>query len=65
MRKSPIAGVERKLAERELLKARQALTHLVEMYNSGRWRRYYKERTFVTMVRQARQAVDRWTDICQ
>lgn len=41
-----------------------ALAHLVEMYDNGRWRHYYKkEEAFAEAVREARQAVEQWTDI--
>jgi uncharacterized repeat protein (TIGR03809 family) len=38
------------------------LSHLVELYESGQWRHLYKEEAFAEAVRQARQAVDAWTD---
>jgi len=41
------------------------LTHLVELYDSGQWKRLYKEEVFAEAVRKARQAVDHWTDIAQ
>lgn len=65
MKKSHSADIERTIAKRELLRTREALIHLVQLYNSGRWRRYYKERTFINMVRRTRQAVDRLTDVCK
>jgi hypothetical protein len=38
------------------------LAHLVEMYDSGKWRLYYKkEEAFAEAVRDARQAVEHWT----
>jgi hypothetical protein len=33
------------------------------MYDSGRWRSYYKDEAFAEAVRQARQTVDHWTQI--
>jgi uncharacterized repeat protein (TIGR03809 family) len=38
------------------------LSHLVQLYESGQWRHLYKEEAFAEAVRQARQAVDTWTD---
>ncbi len=63
MTKTLTAEVQRKNAERQLFGARRALNHLVELYDSGQWRLLYKEDTFAEAVRQARQAVERWTDI--
>jgi hypothetical protein len=54
--------VQSKNVERQLFTARRALGHLVEMYDNGKWRQYYKkEDAFADAVRQARQAVDHWT----
>jgi uncharacterized repeat protein (TIGR03809 family) len=63
MTKTLTTDVQRKNAERHLFGARRSLTHLVELYESGQWKRLYKEETFAEAVRQARQAVDCWTDI--
>jgi hypothetical protein len=63
MTKVLTTDVQRKHAERQLFKARQALSHLVELYGSGQWRNLYKEQTFASAVREARQAVDHWADI--
>lgn len=53
---------QQKHAERQLYTARQALSHLVKLYESGQWRNLYKEEAFAEAVRQARQAVDTWTN---
>ncbi len=64
MTKSLTAEVQRHHAERQLFSARRALAHLVEMYNKGQWRLHYKkEDAFAEAVREARQAVDQWTNI--
>ena len=56
--------VEVKGAEHRLFAARQALGHLVEMYNDGRWRLYYKtDQSFAAAVREQREAVDHWTNV--
>ena len=55
--------VQRKNAERQLFGARRALGHLVELYDSGQWKTLYREDTFAEAVRQARQAVDHWTNV--
>ncbi|HXQ83394.1 MAG TPA: TIGR03809 family protein [Xanthobacteraceae bacterium] len=63
MTKVLTAEAQRNNAEQQLFVARRALAHLVEMYDNGRWRSYYKQDAFAEAVRQARQAVDYWTDI--
>lgn len=63
MAKTLTAYMERKRAEHELLTARQTLTNLVELYDSGRWRKHYRDDVFVGAVRKAREAVDHWTEV--
>jgi hypothetical protein len=64
MTKTLTAEVQRNNAERQLFGARRALNHLVELYDSGQWRLLYKkEEAFAEAVREAREAVDRWTDM--
>jgi uncharacterized repeat protein (TIGR03809 family) len=63
MTKVLTSDIQRKNAERQLFSARRALSHLVELYDSGRWRSLYKEDTFAEAVRQARQAVEHWTSV--
>jgi len=64
MTKTSTAEVQRSNAERQLFSARRALSHLVEMYDKGQWRLYYKkEDAFAEAVRDARQAVDHWTSV--
>ena len=62
MTKVLTAEVQQRHAERQLFTARRALSHLVQLYESGQWRHLYKEEAFAEAVRQARQAVDTWTD---
>ena len=63
MTKTLTVDVQRMNAERQLFGARRALGHLVQLYESGQWKSLYKEDAFAEAVRQARQAVDRWTDV--
>lgn len=62
MTKVLTAEMQHKHAERQLFTARRALSHLVQLYESGQWRHLYKEEAFAEAVRQARQTVDTWTD---
>jgi uncharacterized repeat protein (TIGR03809 family) len=63
MTKTLTAAIQRQNAERQLFGARRALAHLVELYDSGRWRQFYKEDTFAAAVRRAREAVDHWAGV--
>jgi hypothetical protein len=63
MTKTLTADVQRNNAERQLFAARRALGHLVELYDSGQWKQLYKEDAFAEAVRQARQAVEHWTNV--
>ncbi|MGB6537176.1 MAG: TIGR03809 family protein [Xanthobacteraceae bacterium] len=63
MTKTLTVAIQRQNAERQLFGARRALGHLVELYDSGRWRQLYKEAAFAEAVRQARQAVEHWSGI--
>jgi ribosomal protein S4 len=63
MTKTLTTEVQRKNAERQLFSARRALEHLVQLYDSGQWKNFYKEDNFADAVRQARQLVDHWTSV--
>lgn len=64
MTKTLTAEAQRSNAERQLFAAKRALAHLIEMYNNGQWRHYYKkEEAFAEAVRDARQTVEQWTAI--
>ena len=40
--------------------AEERLEYLTEMFESGRWRRYYSEYTFLENIREAKRAVETW-----
>ena len=40
--------------------AEQRLEHLAELYESGRWRRYHIELSFLENIHEARAAVETW-----
>ena len=52
----PIAQKWRAFAER-----RRA--YLVELYDSGRWKRYYSEEQFLYRMREAIQLTERWAEV--
>ena len=43
--------------------AEQRLEHLTELFESGRWRRYHSERTFLENIREAKEAVETWRSL--
>ncbi len=47
-------------APRGLALAERRLAYLAELYDSGRWRRFYGDADFLLMVRDARTAVESW-----
>jgi hypothetical protein len=40
--------------------AEQRLQHLTELFESGRWRRYHSEQTFLENIKEAKAAVETW-----
>lgn len=47
-------------APRGLDLAERRLAYLVELYDSGRWRRFHGDTDFLAMVREAKAAVETW-----
>jgi len=43
--------------------AEQRLEHLTELFESGRWRRYHSERTFLENIKEAKDAVETWRSL--
>ena len=52
-----------RVLDRWRLLAEQRLEHLTELFESGRWRRYHSERTFLENIREAKEAVETWRDL--
>jgi uncharacterized repeat protein (TIGR03809 family) len=50
----------REIIERWRVLAEQRLEHLTELFESGRWRRYYSERSFLENIQEAKTAVETW-----
>ena len=50
----------RDLATRWRALAEQRLQYLTDLFDSGRWRRYYSETTLLENVQEARRAVEAW-----
>jgi uncharacterized repeat protein (TIGR03809 family) len=51
------------LGPRWRLLAERRLEHLTELFESGRWRRYYSERAFLEDIQEAKAAVAHWRDL--
>lgn len=43
--------------------AERRLQHLTELFESGRWRRYYDERSLLENIREAKTAVETWREL--
>lgn len=43
--------------------AEARLEHLTELFESGRWRRYHSDVSFLENVQEAKQAVETWRDL--
>jgi uncharacterized repeat protein (TIGR03809 family) len=43
--------------------AEQRLEHLTELFESGRWRRYHSEQTFLENIKEAKFAVETWREL--
>ncbi|MGC2777218.1 MAG: TIGR03809 family protein [Bradyrhizobium sp.] len=56
----PDVACSRELAARWCALAERRLDHLTELFESGRWRRYYTERSLLDDIRQAKAAVQTW-----
>lgn len=48
---------------RDLAERRRA--YFVELYRSGRWKRYYTEEQFLTRLREVMQAADTWARLAR
>ncbi|MDU6374831.1 MAG: TIGR03809 family protein, partial [Bradyrhizobium sp.] len=55
----------RELAERWCALAERRLDHLTELYESGRWRRYYTEQSLFDDLRNAKAAVLAWRSLSE
>jgi uncharacterized repeat protein (TIGR03809 family) len=53
-------ALRRELLARWCTLAEQRLQHLTDLFESGRWRRYYGERAFLENIKEAKKAVETW-----
>jgi uncharacterized repeat protein (TIGR03809 family) len=49
-----------RVLDRWRMLAERRLEHLTELFESGRWRRYHSELTFLENIREAKDAVETW-----
>jgi uncharacterized repeat protein (TIGR03809 family) len=59
----PDAARHRDVVARWCALAERRLQYLTELFDSGRWRRYYSERAFIETVREATAVVAFWRDL--
>ncbi len=60
MTNSGNADQGRSVVARWRMLAERRLNHLVELYESGRWKLYHSEAEFLSMVKEARAALKAW-----
>lgn len=48
------------IIDRWCVLAEQRLDHLTELFESGRWRRYHSESSFLENIQEAKSAVETW-----
>ncbi|RZN18852.1 TIGR03809 family protein [Bradyrhizobium sp. Leo121] len=53
----------REIVARWCALAEARLEHLTELFESGRWRRYHSEVSFLENVQEAKQAVETWREL--
>jgi uncharacterized repeat protein (TIGR03809 family) len=53
----------REIVARWCALAEQRLDYLTELFDSGRWRRFYGEKAFLENIREAQSAVQVWRDL--
>ena len=53
----------REIVERWCVLAEQRLDHLTELFESGRWRRYHSEISFLENIQEAKKAVETWRQL--
>ena len=53
----------REVAARWCALAEQRLEHLTEMFETGRWRRYYSEIAFLENIQEAKRALQTWRSL--
>jgi uncharacterized repeat protein (TIGR03809 family) len=53
----------REIIERWCVLAEQRLDHLTELFESGRWRRYHSEMSFLENIQEATKAVETWRQL--
>jgi uncharacterized repeat protein (TIGR03809 family) len=55
----------REIVARWLALAEARLEHLTELFETGRWRRYHSELSFLENIREAKRAVETWRELLQ
>ena len=53
----------REIVARWCILAEKRLEYLTELFDSGRWRRFYSEQAFLENIREAKNAVETWREL--
>jgi uncharacterized repeat protein (TIGR03809 family) len=53
----------REIIDRWCALAEQRLEHLTELFETGRWRRYHSELSFLENIQEAKKAVETWRSL--
>jgi uncharacterized repeat protein (TIGR03809 family) len=59
----PSSPILHEVAQKWRALAERRRAHFVELYHSGRWKRYYSEENFLQLMREAIRASERWAEI--
>jgi uncharacterized repeat protein (TIGR03809 family) len=54
-----------KLAQKWRDLAERRRDHIIELYDTGRWKHYYTEQELVASLREANQLLDTWTALAR
>ncbi|NVO14712.1 MAG: TIGR03809 family protein [Rhodoplanes sp.] len=54
-------GIPASTSRKGLMLAERRRAHFVELYKTGRWKRYFTEHEFLARMREAVREVDQWT----
>ncbi len=45
--------------------AERRRTHMIDLYDTGRWKRYYSEEEFVALMRETVRLADSWSRMAE
>src|SRR5882757_7145515 len=63
MAQRPDVARAQEILDRWCALAEQRLEHLTELFETGRWRRYHSELSFLENIQEAKKAVETWRSL--